>query len=184
MRFTALLTSVLFCTGLLAAPDEAILGKDEGYPACRLPGLSQQRCLVWMYSHLDEVVSARKVVRGDAVRELKRAAAEPEGVDFNAFLANNRNTGLLLLKGDTVLLERYQYDRKPEQRFTSMSMAKTVVSMLIGIAVPGVNYPERRIDSLDLLPELSCCLTNLLPVGLADGGGTWRGESAWEHARN
>ena len=25
--------------------------------------------------------------------------------------------------------------------------------------VPGVNYPERRIDSLDLLPELTCCLT-------------------------
>jgi hypothetical protein len=25
---------------------------------------------------------------------------------------------------------------------------------------------------------------NLLPVGLADGGGTWRGDSAWQHARN
>ncbi|WP_239142694.1 hypothetical protein [Variovorax sp. WS11] len=26
-------------------------------------------------------------------------------------------------------------------------------------AVPGVNYFERRIDSSDLLPELTCCLT-------------------------
>ena len=39
------------------------------------------------------------------------------------------------MQGDTILVERYQYDRKPEDRFQSYSMAKTVVAMLIGIAL-------------------------------------------------
>lgn len=48
------------------------------------------------------------------------------------------------MKGDTILAERYQYDRKPEQRMTSYSMAKTIVGMLVGIALS-----EGKIQSLD-----------------------------------
>ena len=33
-------------------------------------------------------------------------------------------------------------------------------------------------------PDEPVASPNLLPVGLADGGGTWRGDSAWQHARN
>lgn len=139
----------------LAAPDEALLGKNEGYPVCPLPqGPIEQRCLVGMYSHFDQIVPARKIARGAQVRELKRAPKEPDVVDIGAFVAGNRNTGFLLLKGDTILAERYQYDRTPEHRFTSMSMAKTVVAMLVGIAIE-----ERRIRSVDdrveqYIPEL------------------------------
>ena len=53
-------------------------------------------------------------------------------------------TGLMALKDGRVLFEHYQYDRKPEHRFTSFSMAKTVVGMAIGIAVA-----EGHIDSID-----------------------------------
>src|SRR5688572_10911663 len=48
------------------------------------------------------------------------------------------------MRGDTVLVERYQYDRKPADRFQSMSMAKTVVAMLVGIAVA-----DKKIASID-----------------------------------
>src|SRR6266581_3460223 len=50
--------------------------------------------------------------------------------------------------------------------------------------VSGVNYFFRRIDSSYLLPDEAVASSNLLPIGLADGGGTWGGESAWQHARN
>jgi CubicO group peptidase (beta-lactamase class C family) len=84
------------------------------------------------------------------VRPFKRADKAPEirypGGDIEAFLAANRNTGLLILKGDTVLVERYQYDRKATDRFQSFSMAKTVVAMLIGIAIADGNI--RSIDDL------------------------------------
>src|SRR5205807_4570733 len=58
------------------------------------------------------------------------------------------NTGLMILKGDTVVVERYQYDRKPEHRFQSYSMAKTVVAMLVGIAID-----EKKIGSVDDLAQ-------------------------------
>jgi CubicO group peptidase (beta-lactamase class C family) len=68
--------------------------------------------------------------------------SQPGGVD--EFLARNRTTGLLILKGDTVLVERYQYDRTPQQRMTSYSIAGSVVAMLVGIALS-----ERAIASID-----------------------------------
>lgn len=156
---TALAAVAFFCQLAWAAPDEELLGKSEGYPVCKQPwvGNSEQRCLVGNLSHYDEVVSARVVKAGTPVA-LKRAATEPRiryrGGDIDAFLAANRNTGLLVIKEGTVLAERYQYARKAEDRFQSFSMAKTVVAMLIGIAIA-----EGEIGSVDHLasqyvPEL------------------------------
>ena len=90
--------------------------------------------------------------KGPAAHLLKAAGREPqlryrsEGRvgTIETFLAGNRNTGLLVLKGDTILVERYQYDRKPAMRFQSFSMAKTVVGMLVGIAIA-----EGKIGSID-----------------------------------
>ena len=53
-------------------------------------------------------------------------------------------TGLLLIRDGEVLAERYQYDRKPEHRFVSHSMAKSIVSIAVGMALA-----EKKIASLD-----------------------------------
>jgi CubicO group peptidase (beta-lactamase class C family) len=58
------------------------------------------------------------------------------------------------MRGDTVLAERYQYQRTAESRFVSMSMAKTLVALLVGIALH-----EKKIASIDdpvqtYVPEL------------------------------
>jgi CubicO group peptidase (beta-lactamase class C family) len=143
----------------LAAPDEALLGKAEGYPVCTLDdaNIGPDRCLVGLFSHFDEVYPARKVAGGGPVYKLERAAVEPaicydtpdgRRSDVDNFLATNRAMGLLVLRGDRILVERYQYDRKPEQRFHSQSMAKTVVAMLIGIALR-----EGKIRSIDDLAQ-------------------------------
>ncbi len=148
-----LLAALLLASGAaLAAPDEARLGKAEGYPTCSLAGRQAERCLVGNFSRYDELVPSRRVARGQA-RELKRVP-EPKELEVDAYLEANRNTGLLILKGDTILAERYQYGRKAADRFTSMSMAKTVVAMLVGIAIH-----EGRIRSIDqpageFVPEL------------------------------
>jgi len=139
----AMLLLACFAATALAAPDEDRLGKNEGYPICAPAMRTETRCLVGLVSRFDEVYPARKVAKGDQARPLKRAAAEPAirytyrfaGIGLDDYLSRNRTTGLLILKGDTVLVERYQYDRKPEQRMTSYSMAKTVVAMLVGIAL-------------------------------------------------
>jgi CubicO group peptidase (beta-lactamase class C family) len=144
--------SLFFVAAAFAAPDEAALGKAEGYPICPPSQRPETRCLVGLVSRYDEVFQARKVGRGAQARALSRSAAEPEirytyqskvrGLDD--YLARHRTTALLILKGDTILAERYQYDRKPEQRMASFSMAKTIVAMLIGVALS-----EKNIQSID-----------------------------------
>src|SRR5258706_7254025 len=155
------LATVLFLLSgvALAAPDEALLGKAEGYPVCRLDdaNLGPDRCLVGLFSHFDEAYPARKVARGGPVHQLERAVAEPKIIyqtrdgrrgDIDGFLASRRAMGLLILQGDRILVERYQYERKPEQRFHSQSMAKTVVAMLIGVALN-----DKKISSIDDLAQ-------------------------------
>jgi CubicO group peptidase (beta-lactamase class C family) len=111
--------------------------------------------LVELWSRMDEFHAARGVRKPDAPRELKRAAPSPE-IDklLDAFLDAHPNTGLMVLKGDTVLAERYQYGRTAQHRLESASMAKTVLGMLVGIAVQ-----EKKIASIEdrvdrYVPEL------------------------------
>jgi CubicO group peptidase (beta-lactamase class C family) len=146
-----------------AAPDEEVLGKAQGYPVCPMREYPAAHCLVGQFSNWDRIVPARTVAKGAEVSPLRRLPQEPplayriraggEGT-IDRFMETNRNTGLLVLKGDTILVERYQYERTAEQRFQSMSMAKTVVAMLIGISLR-----DGLIQSLDDLaskyvPEL------------------------------
>jgi CubicO group peptidase (beta-lactamase class C family) len=74
--------------------------------------------------------------------------------DLEQFLASSGTTAFLILRGDTLVYERYfnGYDHDSTQ--TSMSMAKSVLSALIGIAIG-----EGRIGSVDdpvtrYVPEL------------------------------
>ena len=166
MKRSWVFAGLLLSSVCIAAPDEAALGKAEGYPVCALTRghTGPDRCLVGLFSHMDEVFPAHKVAHGAQVRALGRASAEPaifwrflgqgEVRNLDFFLEHSRTTGLLILQGDTILVERYQYDRTPQHRFQSMSMAKTVVAMLVGIAVS-----EKFIKSIDdraeqYVPEL------------------------------
>jgi CubicO group peptidase (beta-lactamase class C family) len=152
VTLSTLLAVLLLAAGAHAAPDEAALGQAEGYPVCAPSLRTETRCLIGNTSRFDEVYPARRVSRGAEARPLKRATAEPalrytfgfrsNGLDD--YLARNRTTGLLILKGDSILAERYQYDRTPAHRMSSYSMAKTIVAMLVGIALS-----DGRIRSLD-----------------------------------
>lgn len=64
--------------------------------------------------------------------------------DIDAYLERNATTGLAVVQGDTLLVERYRYGRRDTHRLTSFSMAKTIVAMLVGLAVE-----ERRIASIE-----------------------------------
>jgi CubicO group peptidase (beta-lactamase class C family) len=156
VRLLVLLGSLLFAAGALAAPDEAALGKAEGYSLCAPSLQTDKHCLVGRVSRLDEIFRARKVARGAEVQPLQRATVEPairytvrssgqpQSIGLDNYLARTRTTGLLILKGDAILAEHYQYDRKPEHRMHSFSMAKTIVAMLVGAALS-----DKKIRSLD-----------------------------------
>jgi CubicO group peptidase (beta-lactamase class C family) len=92
--------------------------------------------LVEAWSRMDEFHAARGIRKAASPLELKRTATPPQlEALLDDFLDAHRNTGLLVLRGDTVLAERYQYGRTAGHRFASASVAKTVLGMLVGIAV-------------------------------------------------
>jgi CubicO group peptidase (beta-lactamase class C family) len=106
--------------------------------------------LVDQWSRMDELSAARGVRKADVPRILRTAPAGAEVEQLvQAFLEQNANTGLLVLRGDTILAERYQYGRTDGHRLASASMAKTVLAMLVGIALH-----EKKISSLDEKAEV------------------------------
>ena len=133
-------------------PDAEDYGASAGYPIGDRETCSRPAFLVGCHSHFDQVYEGRLVRRAAAPSPLARAASEPvvryeyQGQTFTLddYLARNPATGLLVARGDTILIERYQYARHDRHRFMSWSMAKTVTAMLIGIAIA-----EGRIRSAD-----------------------------------
>jgi len=124
-------------------PDAEDYGASDGYPIGERGACQRIVFFIGCQSHFDQVYEGRLVRRATTPSPLARAASEPavsyeyQGQTFTLddYLARNPATGLLVARGDTILIERYQYARHDRHRFTSWSMAKTVTAMLIGIAI-------------------------------------------------
>ena len=133
-------------------PDTEDYGASQGYPIGDRSTYFQIPFLVGSHSHLDQIFEGRVIRRAAAPSRLARVDSEPalryefggETRTLDDYLARNPGTGLLVARGDTILIERYQYGRNDQHRFTSWSMAKTVTAMLVGIAIA-----EGHIRSVD-----------------------------------
>jgi CubicO group peptidase (beta-lactamase class C family) len=145
-----------------AAPDEERLGKREGYPIAKFGNSKDwyydESVRVGSFTHQAEIPGlfngkANELKRSDRPLRLDEAARKPDyrwtvdkerDLTVADFLARQRIMGLLIIKEGVIQVEHYQYDRKPTDRFTSQSMAKSVVSLGIGLALA-----EGKIASLD-----------------------------------
>jgi CubicO group peptidase (beta-lactamase class C family) len=140
--------------------DAEYYGEALGYP---IGSPKDQENMVGYYSHFDRLFPTHAAAAADQPFPFKRAAQELSvtytyiGVTYSLqnYLARNATTGFLIARGDTILFEHYQYGRTDHDRFMSQSVAKTVTSMLVGIAVA-----EGAIHSIDdaaqtYVPELS-----------------------------
>ena len=124
-------------------PDAKDYGASNGYPIGDRSTFFRIPFLVGSQSHFDQIFEGRLVRRATTPSSLARAVSELavryeyQGQTFtlDGYLARNPATGLLVARGETILIERYQYGRNDRHRITSWSMAKTVTSMLIGIAI-------------------------------------------------
>jgi CubicO group peptidase (beta-lactamase class C family) len=137
----------------IAAPDEDVLGKAQGYPIGNPRNwFFDEGVRVGSFSHLDSILPHHTLQRAASATPLPKAATEPkfqyrfeqQTYSLDDFLARQRITGLLVIKDGQILAERYQYDRTASDRFVSHSMAKSIVSLAIGIALA-----EKKIASLD-----------------------------------
>ncbi len=138
-------------------PNAEVWGQKEGYPSCKgLAYIDETRCRVGALSRFDTLFPARTIPAPKQSVQLVRAASEPvvrynfegQNLTLEDYLNRQPVTGLLIAKDNTILVERYQYGRTDTDRLTSFSMAKSVVALLIGIAVK-----EGAIRSVDDLAE-------------------------------
>jgi CubicO group peptidase (beta-lactamase class C family) len=145
---------IAFAAPIAAAPDEDILGKAEGYPTGTPKNwFFDEHVRVGSFSHIDKILPHYYTLHKSASPlALPQAASAPQlGYRFEQqdytiddFLTHQRITGLLVIKDGRILAERYQYDRKDSDRFISHSMAKSITSLAIGMALA-----EKKIASLD-----------------------------------
>jgi len=146
-----------------AAPDEELLGKSRGYPVGnRANWFYDETVRVGSFSNLDTILPHNVLPRSPTPAKFKRSAFEPglrysfreKSYGIDDYLQHQRTTGLLVIKDGEILVERYQYDRKPTDRLLSNSMAKSLVSLAVGFALR-----DGKIRSLDdtvasYVPEL------------------------------
>lgn len=146
-----------------SGPEAGLFGAESGYRAGGRDTWMEPRYLVGSSSRYDTIFPSNRAARAAVPWSFRRAKAEPVvHYEFNGrqqslddYLNHFPVTGLLLLQGDTILLERYQYGRTDTDRLMSASMAKSILSLLVGIAVG-----EGRIRSLSdhasrYIPELA-----------------------------
>lgn len=158
MKRSVLLLAIVAASAF-AAPDEELLGKSKGYPIGTAANwYFDEAVRVGSFTNHDKIPNLyngkpNEVQAGGVVMPLPKADKEPwgfrwkvqnqAGLTVDDFLNRQRIMGLLVIKDGVIQIERYQYDRTPDQRFQSNSMAKSILSLGIGFAV------EDRLLDLD-----------------------------------
>jgi len=97
------------------------------------------------FRNIDRIFATHTIHHGVNVHPLPRAAvqidpvvAQSEGlptVSLEQLMDSERITGVIAVKDGEIILERYALGRGPDDRWISMSVAKSVTSTLIGAAV-------------------------------------------------
>jgi len=149
----------LCCANVNAEIDEARLGKSFGYPTCNTFPYAD-RCKVGSFSNPSgfqhSVVKPSKrivpIEKSDKAPLSKLGGSF--GIDIDKYLSIQRATGLMIIHDGKIIVEKYQYSRNSESPFRSFSMSKTIISLLVGIAIE-----KGHIESIDdrvekYLPEI------------------------------
>jgi CubicO group peptidase (beta-lactamase class C family) len=114
------------------------------------------------YRHMDKSFAVRLVPRGGPVLPLP-TAAKPLDVRFDYegtiwttddLVRQTRVAGLLVVKDGKVLLERYGMGETADDRWTTMSVTKSVTSTLVGAAIKDGAISSLDAQVTDYLPEL------------------------------
>lgn len=126
----ALMCAVAGCTSP-APPPTDILPKDLNV----LFWTQDQRDAAFRTMETVPKVVVNTIEAGDNVYPLSKGAALDVGLDVDAYMANQRNAGLIIVQDGKIRFEKYALDYSAAGRWTSFSVAKSFTSTLVGAAV-------------------------------------------------
>ena len=114
------------------------------------------------YRTIEAIFKTRVIKRGDHVRPLPKAAHalaptfryDGKSWTIDSYMKAYRVSGLLVIKDGKVLLEKYGLGRKPQDRWTSFSVAKSVTSTLVGAAIQDGKIASIEDPVTRYIPEL------------------------------
>ena len=124
--------------------------------------------------NFDQIFATRIIRRGNRVASLPSSEAELSDVqykiwnfqiapviaplfrrfDIDDYILHNNVTGLLVIKSGEIVLERYMAGNSPQSLWVSMSVTKSVVSMLVGAAIADGAIKSLNDKVTDYLPSL------------------------------
>ena len=114
------------------------------------------------YRTIEKIYKVHTVKRGTKVHPLPKAAhaitaswrADGKRFDLDSYMAAYRVSGLLVVKDGKILAEKYALGRKPTDRWTSFSVAKSLTSTLVGAAIEDGKIKSLNAPVTDYIPEL------------------------------
>lgn len=123
------------------------------------------------YRNVDRMFATRPILRGNAALELQRGREispqyqvghETYGVD--AYIDRANVAGLLVVKNERIVLERYSLGLEENVRWSSMSMIKSLTATLVGAALK-----QGAISGLDdavsaYIPALRGCVYDAVTI--------------------
>jgi CubicO group peptidase (beta-lactamase class C family) len=139
-----------------SGPNAEFYGSEDGFPIpSPLQALLQgnpfePKYRVGAFSHFDQLFPSRRIEHAPIPWGFNRAAADirygygGKRSTLEDYLSRNPITGLLIVRDDQILFEHYQYGRTDHDPLISQSMVKSIMGLLIGIAVS-----EGAIKSVD-----------------------------------
>lgn len=145
-----------------SGPDAEAYGAAENYPLGTIADRTKQNYMVATFSNFDKLLPAHAVFPpappSPLARDCDRTAwsydFDGERRTIDQYLARHPTTGLLIARDSTILFERYQYGRRDTDRLLSNSMVKTMVAMLVGIAIKEGKIRSIEDKAQDYVPEM------------------------------
>ena len=122
------------------------------YPVGTADSMWEDPYMIGSYRHWDEIYPVRTIPRGGEVSPLAYGTPIEQLTyrrggdqrDLDDYFEMSRATGLIVIKDDEIVYERYALGADETSRFTSMSVAKSIVSTLVGFAID-----DGLIESID-----------------------------------
>ncbi len=162
VRLNVCLAAVAALASFAASPASAIAGDAPLPPggAAILSWTAEQQAVG--YRNMEKIDPSRVIRRGPQVRTLPVATTRIDPTwtwngrtyDTASYMTRMRASGVVVLKDGKIVLERYGLGRRPDDRWTSFSVAKSVTSTLIGAAIQDGYIKSLDAPVTDYIPEL------------------------------